>query len=120
MGKGLEYLVKFFPVILSHQPEGREESPPEGIETSKAVVGITTETLEAGKIVRTGPCPAGVAAEHRVQFALHPVPVAGVEGELVPGLVESMLGPIRAQQLLSALFGKITHTLLSQYTHVDL
>lgn len=73
-------LVQVFPVVLSHQAEGGEEGPAEGVEARVAVVGVGAEALVAGVVVGTNSRSGGVAAEEGVQLSGAVIEVPGVEG----------------------------------------
>jgi len=52
--------------------------------------------LQAGVVGGASAGPAGVAAEDWVELALHPVPVARVQAEVVPSFVKKKFGPVRS------------------------
>lgn len=64
--------------------------------------------------------PAGVPAEDGIELALQPVPVARVEGELVPGPMKGELGAVGPEQLCCPIVGKMSDAFLRQDPHVNL
>ena len=74
-------LVEVFPVVLSHEAEGGEEGPAEGVEARVAVVGVGAEALVARVVLGTDSRTGGVAAQEGVQLAGAVVEVPGGRGE---------------------------------------
>ena len=77
-------LIKIFPKVLRHQPEGAEVGLREGVETRVTVVRVGSEPLDAGGAERT------FSGSRRV--SAHDV-LPGVGADVPGGLVEGPVGP---------------------------
>ena len=125
-------LVEVLPIVLGHQAEGGEEGPAEGVEARVAVVGVGPESLVAGVVVGTDSRAGGVAAEEGVQLAgaVVKVPVAAVQVELGPRLVEGIergrifsevaVSTTAAKDPLGLFGGKVLDAFLREHSHIDL
>ena len=105
-------LVEILPVVLSHQSEGTEESPAEGVEVGVVVIRILSETFVASVVGGTGPGTAGVATELVVLRLLFLVPVGAVGVKSEPSFI--------IQFSPRTVAGKVFDALVCQDSHVDL